>query len=501
MLKSTVTNTNKYRNSYTDFPFGDDVPTYPSAAQVAQYIDDYAEHFGVTKHCRFEVKVTRLDRSEDGTQWELRCTDRNGKATVERFDRVIVATGAFSSPLMPKVPGLQTFQGQVLHSQAFKDPAAFAGKRVVIVGFSNTGGDIATSLVGIASKIYVSHRSGVRIGKRDFVKPAENKLTRRIAAIGLAVNNAYPKFGSKLAAALFEYNMKKTFPNIQPEWKLLPAPPIGNSPPILNDKIVDCLASGTIMSVAGIVCVTPDGKGVVFADGTTLASIDVLIFCTGYSATYSMLGPSANPTAFATPEWDAAPNANGIVYPRLYRGQFSTVHPLSLAFLGPYTGHSFAAFVNGDLSAQAIVQVWQGAFRLPAQAEMEAWCDENYRHQLKRLAVYRIPKVGFVNPKDQERWLNTAAGNGVNEMLGSGREGWRFWLKNRRLAGLLMDGVDTPFVYRLFDASVSGAGRSGVGRKSWEGAELAIYRANGLKPAAKDRAAKLDVRSQIQAAA
>lgn len=42
-------------------------------------------------------------------------------------------------------------------------PSAFLGKRVVVVGMSNTGCDIALELAGVAEKVYLSHRSGVRI--------------------------------------------------------------------------------------------------------------------------------------------------------------------------------------------------------------------------------------------------------------------------------------------------------------------------------------------------
>ena len=72
-----------------------------------------------------------------------------------------------------------------------------------------------------------------------------------------------------------------------------------------------------------------------------------------------------------------------------------------------------------------------------------------------------------------ERWLNQAVGNGVNEAFGWGWEGWKFWWKERELYKLLIDGINTPFVYRLFE------GREGS-RRRWEGAKDAIYRANGL---------------------
>ena len=108
---------------------------------------------------------------------------------------------------------------------------------------------------------------------------------------------------------------------------------------------------------------------------------------------------------------------------------------------------------------------------------MDQWCDDNYRTALAQIKAWRIPKVGS-DVRKLEYWLNNAAGNGVNEHLGWGWAGWKFWLGNRRLHKLIMDGVMTPATYRLFE------GREG-GRKRWDGAEEAIYKANGKTPPAR----------------
>lgn len=39
-------------------------------------------------------------------------------------------------------------------------PEGWAGKRVLVVGFGNTAADIAGVLVGVATHVYLSHRSG-----------------------------------------------------------------------------------------------------------------------------------------------------------------------------------------------------------------------------------------------------------------------------------------------------------------------------------------------------
>jgi len=63
--------------------------------------------------------------------------------------------------------------------------------------------------------------------------------------------------------------------------------------------------------------------------------------------------------------------------------------------------------------------------------------------------------------------LNQVAGNGVNEALGWGWKGWEFWWKERELWSFVMDGVNTPFIYRLFKGRRGGRrGGMVLGRRS-----------------------------------
>ena len=105
---------------------------------------------------------------------------------------------------------------------------------------------------------------------------------------------------------------------------------------------------------------------------------------------------------------------------------------------------------------------------------MEDWCVRNYRRSVKLVQRWRVSEPS-ADSKELERWLNDAAGNGINEKLGSGWEGWKFCWNVRELYGFIMEGVNSPFVYRLFE------GRAG-GRKRWDGARAEIYRANGMEP-------------------
>lgn len=390
----------------------------------------------------------------------------------------------------------------------------FKGKNVVVVGLCNTGGDVVDELsAGGAEKIWISHRSGARIVSSCALQrsssstltntyvilqfkrhdkngtPIDRKVTRRAVGIMQRVVELFPGLVGTIGDYFADRKIRSENPLMKDEWKLLPAPPLLNSPAMISDTIIEHLLSGRVTSMPGIkrfilsdddpkVALTPldsspppSSGSIEFNDGTILHNIDAVIFATGYYFDYSILSPSADPTdpeQFPHPEWTASQHVNGLDYPRLYQGLLSTVHPDSLAFIGPVRGHDIAAFSNADLTTQAIAQIWLGNYPLPNKQEIQSWCDKNYQANLHLLTKWRLGKVGL-QPRKLEKWLNAAAGNGLNENLGWGWAGWKFWWKERELYGLIMDGINTPFVYRLFESP-----RGERGRKSWEGARDAI---------------------------
>lgn len=111
----------------------------------------------------------RPDFSETG-QWEV-VTETEGKQDRAVFDAVMVCTGQFLSPRLPleSFPGIHKFKGQILHSQEYRIPDAFRGKRILVVGLGNTGGDVAVELSGIAAQVFLSTRTGAWVRSRSSV--------------------------------------------------------------------------------------------------------------------------------------------------------------------------------------------------------------------------------------------------------------------------------------------------------------------------------------------
>ena len=63
---------------------------------------------------------------------------------------VISATGTWTRPFLPAVPGRRDYPGRQLHTVQYRSPADFAGRRVIVVGGGNSGAQIAADLAGTA---------------------------------------------------------------------------------------------------------------------------------------------------------------------------------------------------------------------------------------------------------------------------------------------------------------------------------------------------------------
>lgn len=50
--------------------------------------------------------------------------------------------------------GIEKFKGRYSHSRDYKNPQAFSGKRVIVIGIGNSGGDLAVELSHEADQVW-----------------------------------------------------------------------------------------------------------------------------------------------------------------------------------------------------------------------------------------------------------------------------------------------------------------------------------------------------------
>lgn len=141
--------------------FGRPIASYPPRAVLRDYIMGRIDKSGLRKHIRFNTAVKWVEYSEETGRFTVTVRDlKKDELESEEFDRVVVATGHFSTPNTPYFEGLQQFPGRVLHAHDFRDACEFTGKDLLLVGSSYSAEDIGTQCYKYGAKsVTFSYRS------------------------------------------------------------------------------------------------------------------------------------------------------------------------------------------------------------------------------------------------------------------------------------------------------------------------------------------------------
>jgi cation diffusion facilitator CzcD-associated flavoprotein CzcO len=131
---------------------------YPSRAQVVEYLEAYATKLALKPLLNAPVHAVR----RDGRAWRAEAGENSRSAPI-----VVVATGWADYPYAPTWPGMETFGGPIMHSSAYRNPALFAGKRALVVGYGNSGAEIALDLAEAGIDVTLSVRSPVNVIPRE----------------------------------------------------------------------------------------------------------------------------------------------------------------------------------------------------------------------------------------------------------------------------------------------------------------------------------------------
>lgn len=129
--------------------FPGDPDRYPHRDEVVDYLRSYASGLDADIHTSTPVEAVA---STDGEGF----TVTTGARAMFTAPRVIAATGSFGSPFLPAVTGRDEFGGRVLHASGYRNPAEFAGQRVVVVGAGNSAVQIAAELAEHAEAVLAS---------------------------------------------------------------------------------------------------------------------------------------------------------------------------------------------------------------------------------------------------------------------------------------------------------------------------------------------------------
>ncbi|WP_410645282.1 flavin-containing monooxygenase [Amycolatopsis sp. lyj-346] len=173
--------------SYSFAPNPEWTRAFAGQAEIRAYLRDTAVRFGVTGKIRYGVEVTRAQWNDRDARWELETSQGPYSARV-----LVAGTGPWHEPLIPGLPGLAGFPGEVFHSARWNHGYDLTGKRVAVIGTGASAVQFVPEIVPRVERLHLFQRTAQWVlPKPDFPVPgAERFLLRRFPALQRALRGA-----------------------------------------------------------------------------------------------------------------------------------------------------------------------------------------------------------------------------------------------------------------------------------------------------------------------
>ncbi len=224
---------------------------YPNKDELAEYLQKYQQKFKL--NVKLNKKVKSVVKVND--EFIIKTTDE------KEFNcsNVIVATGPFQVPYIPKFHEELSPSINQLHTEDYKNPSSLKNGDVLIVGGGNSGMQIAVELANDNKKVYLS------LGKKPKFFPYQilgKSIFWWLSVLGVMRFTINSKIGQK----------------------------IKQNDPIIGKEILPLIRNGHIKTLNR--ATDSSGEIVYFANKTSLKPSNI-IWATGYKNDYSWIKTSS----------------------------------------------------------------------------------------------------------------------------------------------------------------------------------------------------------------
>jgi cation diffusion facilitator CzcD-associated flavoprotein CzcO len=267
---------------------------YAPGKELKAYAEHCVDKYGVRDRIRLNTRVVGATFDEDANAWRIET------AAGDRFSArfVVAATGVFSQPKPPDIPGIETFAGPAMHSARWDHSVELRGKRVGVIGTGASGIQIIPAIAPEVEQLIVFQRTPIWcLPKPDAPLSARVRATLRWvpgaklaarwlsqafveATFVLAAHFAgvFPGLRARGEAAASKLLLEVEDPAVRD--RLTPQYSLGcKRPSFHNEYIRTFNRDNVVLETAGIEEITP--RGVRTVEGVE-HPLDVLVLATGF---------------------------------------------------------------------------------------------------------------------------------------------------------------------------------------------------------------------------
>ncbi len=166
--------------------------SFTDGASILQYIRDTAQEHGIDRHIRLGQRVTRTSWSSAEARWMVEA-EAGPERTVTRYtcNFLYLCSGYYdyAEGYRPDWPGMDQFQGRLVHPQHWPANLDYAGQRVVVIGSGATAVTLVPEMARQAQHVTMLQRSPtyvVALPARDRIANWLHRWLPETIAHGLA---------------------------------------------------------------------------------------------------------------------------------------------------------------------------------------------------------------------------------------------------------------------------------------------------------------------------
>ncbi len=321
--------------------------TFAKQPELFAYLKDVTRTEGLRELLRLNCEVRRLEWDDVEKLWWLETSQ--GPRTAAH---VVLATGVLADPVVPELPGADTFGGVSFHSSRWNHEFDLRGKRVAVVGTGASAVQFVPAIQPEVARLTVFQRTPSWVTPRhDRAIGATRRALYRRFPIAQNLERLRIYLRREWQVLAFRHPALMTLPERAARRhlaaqvgdpalreKLAPEFRLGCKRVMISDEFLRALDQPNVaLETAGIRAITP--TGVVDETGREHA-VDALIFGTGFRTsrlpltdrTFDADGRSmaeawdADPTAYLGTSVAGFPNIFLIHGPNIGLGHTSVIH-------------------------------------------------------------------------------------------------------------------------------------------------------------------------------
>jgi thioredoxin reductase len=259
--------TGKHLSALPGMSFDRRVGIFPTRGDFVAYLHRYVEVMELPLETGRDV--TSIE--PDDTGWIV----RTAAGDIGARD-VVMATGIVAGPRVPVIAGRDRFRGRVMHSVEYRRPAGFEGRRVLVVGVGNSGGEIASELAHAGAIVTIAVRSGANVVPLALAGVPIQYLSFAMRGLPAGMRRALARGVGRIT------ELRRGKP-------VLPKPAHGplDAIPLIGFHLVDAIRAGKVAVRGGVASLTESGAR--FVNGVE-EPFDDVILATGFTPALGPLG-------------------------------------------------------------------------------------------------------------------------------------------------------------------------------------------------------------------